>query len=105
MSAASKQRLLDYPWPGNIRELANVIERTVVMHTAELIEPEHLNLDPYPSCALPVGKNSPGIGKEIHHRYVGGAERKSDESSRGPWDQRTRTLRNKLHEYQINLAS
>jgi len=31
------QRLQDYPWPGNIRELINTIERGVIMaHEAEL---------------------------------------------------------------------
>jgi two-component system, NtrC family, response regulator AlgB len=31
------QRLQDYPWPGNIRELINIIERGVIMaHEAEL---------------------------------------------------------------------
>ena len=31
------QRLQDYPWPGNIRELINIIERGVIMaHEPEL---------------------------------------------------------------------
>jgi two-component system response regulator AtoC len=45
LSAESKQKLLDYPWPGNARELANVIERAVVMDSDEIIAPEHLNLE------------------------------------------------------------
>lgn len=39
------QLLLDYPWPGNIRELANIIERTIVMDSSEIIQPEHLALE------------------------------------------------------------
>jgi transcriptional regulator with PAS, ATPase and Fis domain len=31
-----------YDWPGNIRELANVVERAVVLGTTELILPEDL---------------------------------------------------------------
>ncbi len=101
LSAASKQRLLDYPWPGNIRELANVIERTVVMHSAATIEPEHLNLDPYPSCALPVGITL----QELEKKYIldtlalqSGNRTKTAEVL----GISTRTLRNKLHQYQIN---
>jgi len=46
LSTESKKKLLDYHWPGNIRELANIIERTVVMDSSDQIEPEHLCLDP-----------------------------------------------------------
>ena len=35
-------RLARYPWPGNIRELENVIERACVIHTGDAIEPGHL---------------------------------------------------------------
>lgn len=46
--------LIGYRWPGNIRELANVIERTVVMDPAECIEPEHLALEaPLPKMPAP----------------------------------------------------
>jgi two-component system response regulator HydG len=34
--------LLVHPWPGNIRELANVIERAVIFANSEKIEPEDL---------------------------------------------------------------
>ncbi len=36
--------LLEYPWPGNIRELQNVIERAVVLTRHSLITPEDLAL-------------------------------------------------------------
>jgi transcriptional regulator with PAS, ATPase and Fis domain len=37
------KRLEAYAWPGNIRELANVVERAVILAgNAELITPEHL---------------------------------------------------------------
>jgi DNA-binding NtrC family response regulator len=43
--APSAQRLLaDYPWPGNIRELKNLFERTVLLESAELLEGSHLKL-------------------------------------------------------------
>jgi DNA-binding NtrC family response regulator len=33
-----------YPWPGNIRELENVIERAVILAEGE-IRPEHLGIN------------------------------------------------------------
>ncbi len=46
LSAEAKAFLLDYHWPGNIRELANVIERALVMHTSQVISQEHFQIDP-----------------------------------------------------------
>jgi len=45
LSEGGKQRLRSYSWPGNIRELRNVIEQTVIMDYAEVIEEEHLFLE------------------------------------------------------------
>ena len=36
------QILEQYPWPGNIRELRNVIERATILAESEFIEPRHL---------------------------------------------------------------
>ncbi len=36
------EALLDYDYPGNVRELRNVIERAVILANDELIRPEHL---------------------------------------------------------------
>ena len=38
------QKLLEYPWPGNIRELRNVFERTILLEDGEWVEPHHLKL-------------------------------------------------------------
>lgn len=38
------QALLHYPWPGNARELDNVIQRALVLQTQGIIEPGHLQL-------------------------------------------------------------
>ena len=45
LSKAAEQKLLRHPWPGNIRELANAIERVVVIDSSSQIGPEHLSLD------------------------------------------------------------
>jgi DNA-binding NtrC family response regulator len=36
------QRLLGYPWKGNVRELENVIQRAVLLSDGEMLLPEHL---------------------------------------------------------------
>ena len=46
ISDAARTKLLDYRWPGNIRELRNVIERAVVLNSGDSIEAEHLLLTP-----------------------------------------------------------
>lgn len=42
LSAAARRHLLDYPFPGNIRELQNTIDHLYVLHAAHEIEPRHL---------------------------------------------------------------
>ena len=37
--------LLDYPWQGNVRELANTIERAVILCETDTITPELLAID------------------------------------------------------------
>lgn len=40
LSPAAAQALLDYAWPGNIRELRNAIERAIILWPAQIIEPQ-----------------------------------------------------------------
>ncbi len=42
---AAMKALLDYQWPGNIRELENTIERAVIMTREARITPAHLSLN------------------------------------------------------------
>lgn len=40
LSLAAEEALRSYPWPGNIRELKNAIERAVILWPAQVIGPE-----------------------------------------------------------------
>ncbi len=42
LSKETERAFLHYPWPGNIRELRNVIERAMILENEEYILPEHL---------------------------------------------------------------
>jgi DNA-binding NtrC family response regulator len=41
----AQRRLLAYDWPGNIRELQNVLERAMLLAEQDVIGPEHLPSD------------------------------------------------------------
>jgi two-component system response regulator FlrC len=44
LSQAALRRLTQYGWPGNIRELENVIQRALILAPGAQIDPEHLRL-------------------------------------------------------------
>ncbi|MDA1354074.1 MAG: sigma-54 dependent transcriptional regulator [bacterium] len=45
ISADALQQLCNYEWPGNIRELENIIERAIILCSSSTIEIEHLPAD------------------------------------------------------------
>ncbi|MGH8140655.1 MAG: sigma-54-dependent transcriptional regulator, partial [Steroidobacteraceae bacterium] len=44
MSEAALQQLREYPFPGNVRELENVLERALTLCTTGMITPEHIKV-------------------------------------------------------------
>lgn len=46
-------KLMDYSWPGNIRELQNTIEKAVILSESAVIRPEDLYLKPAPEIRDP----------------------------------------------------
>jgi len=46
LSSSAELALRSHGWPGNVRELENVIQRAMILAPGDLIEPEHLHLQP-----------------------------------------------------------
>jgi PAS domain S-box-containing protein len=57
VSAETLQRLRDYPWPGNIRELENLIERALILANSSVLEVSPEVLGPGLAAARP--RNTP----------------------------------------------
>jgi len=57
LSAAAAQVLLRYPWPGNVRQLRNVIRRASLL-ASDVVEPEHLAVLPVDSAATVTARES-----------------------------------------------
>jgi len=112
ISPKAMEVLIDYDWPGNIRELENVIERAAILCRNGVIEPQDFSL-PNAPMALPSG----GLGdqklgtamalKEIEHLHIEGVLR----SFRGNKAETAKvlgislkTLYTKIQQYQIKLS-
>ena len=112
ISSRAMEVLMDYDWPGNIRELENVLERAAILCRNNLIEPQDLSL-PNAPMSLPVGTMSDQkIGtaiplKEIERLHIEGVLR----SFRGNKAESAKilgislkTLYTKIQQYQIKLS-
>jgi two-component system response regulator FlrC len=60
LDEASEQAMLKYSWPGNVREMENVIQRAVILAPGDVVKPEHLHLPSQqsPSVNLETNRNS-----------------------------------------------
>lgn len=63
-SDAAKQTLRSHPWPGNIRELRNTIERVCYLTSDNVIEPDDLMLDDR-TTGRPGNGSRPGMPPEL----------------------------------------
>ncbi|HMC62237.1 MAG TPA: sigma 54-interacting transcriptional regulator [Candidatus Solibacter sp.] len=65
ISSKAQVLLENYPWPGNIRELGNVIERAVVLGSGDLIVPEDLpeELLEVPAGVIPLDEYHAGVNE------------------------------------------
>jgi len=72
---AAQETLLDYPWPGNIRELKNTVERSVYRSANAHIPVHNIILDPFKSPYRPVNRiktqdrvvNVESVSPEVAH--------------------------------------
>jgi DNA-binding NtrC family response regulator len=69
-SARAEDELLRHPWPGNLRELNNVVQRAMLMAEGRVIEPRHLMLRRARQAALSLewGVSRQEIGDERARR-------------------------------------
>lgn len=102
-STSARQKLLDYYWPGNIRELANVIERSVVMNSSQILDAHQIYIEL--SCsikeapaALPAGMTLAELEKRLILETL---DRESNNRTKAAQTLgiSVRTLRNKLNSY------
>ncbi len=49
INQAAQEKLMAYPWPGNIRELLHTLERAVILSEGNVLEPEDFLLEAKPS--------------------------------------------------------
>lgn len=108
LSNGALAELTGYGWPGNIRELANVLQRAMILAPGTEIGPEHLMLprdlaNDFSHNAVQEGGRSADLGlKDMERetilgtlRRLGGSRRKTAEAL----DMSERTLRHKLKQY------
>jgi two-component system response regulator FlrC len=62
LTPLARELLLDYPWPGNIRELENAIQRALLINESGDIEPEdfELNVPPGAPTGIELADDSQG---------------------------------------------
>ena len=64
ISSYSMKVLMEYDYPGNVRELENIIERGVALESSNIILPESLTLSTYKKEGKPVAKSEAFISVE-----------------------------------------
>ncbi len=73
VSEETMERLVSYPWPGNIRELQNVIERAVILARGPVLEldrelaPVGVGAGPAPAAAA---VSAPGTLEDVERGHI-----------------------------------
>jgi two-component system response regulator PilR (NtrC family) len=64
ISSYAMKVLMEYDYPGNVRELENIIERGVALESSNIILPESLTLSTYKKEGKPLEKSEAFIAVE-----------------------------------------
>lgn len=79
ITADAMRAILDYPWPGNVRQLRALCERWLISHSGQSLEKEHLPKDMSGEAMTPavgaLGVDPTKSLAENTHRVVGEIER------------------------------
>ena len=72
LSAQARQKMLDYPWVGNVRELKNVLERLILFAKKGMIEEEDLALQEVRQIPVSIPLVSPTLKtlEEVENEHV-----------------------------------
>jgi two-component system response regulator AtoC len=73
ISPECEKHLLNYTWPGNIRELRNVVERAVIISGGPYITPEHLPrelTEPEPPAPASMDDETPATLDFVERRHI-----------------------------------
>ena len=107
LSGAALAELTGYGWPGNIRELGNVIQRAMILAPDTEIRPEHLMLPKSTTRVVEEPVRIPGLPgdvglKDVERETILGTLKRMDGSRRRTAEalnMSERTLRHKLKQY------
>jgi two-component system, NtrC family, response regulator PilR len=66
MTEAALKAMQWYAFPGNVRELENILERATALSSGELIDSEDLHLEPEESSAEEVGRGSETLDEYLN---------------------------------------
>ncbi len=81
LSSEALEALRAYPFPGNVRELENILERAVTLCEDDLIRAEDLQLPRHESPAPATAAPQPAEGAMPLDPYLGSTERKAIEEA------------------------
>src|SRR5687768_8751603 len=103
LSPAAEKRLLNATWRGNVRELANVLERAAILAEADTIDAPHIWIEDSDKPIAPGGEVKPLVELEkeaiLHALEVVGGNRRRAAELLGIGE---RTLYDKLKKYGVD---
>lgn len=104
ISSQSLALMQDYNWPGNIRELENIIERAVVMTEGKVILPEYLSLKVSSEEEI-ISRSEKMTLEEMEKRLIENTLQKMRGNRTRTAEMlgvTARTIRNKIKKYYLN---